>query len=228
MLSRTAHEDSGVEGTSGSCQSVLLAEIAALKPTQIAVGYREVCIKLQNLHACGSDSGEVAQKRHIPVIMGPGGHLYVHDGHHLALALHLAGRVAVSVCIIADLRNLSTPAFWNVLEERRWVYPFDGSGRKRRYREMPSSILWVDDDPFRSLARALRRCGGFAKTAIPYADFTWASFLRCRISQTQLRDFPTALASARDLAASHEASHLPGWLIPSASQRSAPASAHLP
>lgn len=202
---------------------VSLVEISALRPTQIAVGYREVCIKIQKL-------GDAAvQKRLIPVIAGPGGQFYLRDGHHLALALHLAGRDFVRANVVADLSELSIEAFWSALDKRYQVHPFDGAGRRQPYSRMPSSILCVDDDPFRSLARALRRCGGYAKSNAPYADFAWADFLRYQIdARLPVRDFTAALVIARELAGSRAAEHLPGWMAPAARVETARAFAHAP
>jgi hypothetical protein len=190
----------------------------------MAVGYREVRVKLQKLDARRvADTDAVMQKRLIPVIAGPGGQLYIRDGHHLALALHLAGRASMLVSIVADLSDLSIEDFWHALDERGWVHPFDGSGRRRQFSRIPSSVLGVEDDPFRSLAGALRRCGVFARSSVPYADFAWADFLRSRIDpDLQARDFAAALALACRLAASHAARHLPGWLGPNATADAAP------
>jgi hypothetical protein len=95
----------GIGNAGGLFQPVSLAKISDLRPTQMAVGYREVCAKFQSLAA--------AQTRLVPVIEGPGGQFYLRDGHHLALALHLAGRGAVLVRIVADLSDLGLEAFWH-------------------------------------------------------------------------------------------------------------------
>jgi hypothetical protein len=201
-----------------------LAEISALKPTQIGVGYREVCVKFHKLRR--ANGSNAVQKRLIPVIAGPGGHFYLRDGHHLTLALHLAGRKSVRVNVVDDWSDLGIEAFWRALDACNGAYPFDGNGRRQRYCRMPSNILCVDDDPFRSLAGALRRCGGYSKSAAPYADFAWTDFLRHRIdAHLLMRDFPAALARARELAASRAAEHLPGWLAPKAKAEAAPVSA---
>ena len=68
------------------------------------------------------------------------------------------------------------------------------------------------DDPFRSLAGALRRSGGFAKDTTPFNEFLWANFLRRRIKRKLVEtDFAAALKHAVKLARSDEADYLPGW-----------------
>ena len=213
----------GIEYAGGPCAPVPVVEISSLKPTQMAVGYREVCVKFLKLDR--TDSRTAVQKRLIPVIAGPGGHFYLKDGHHLALALYLAGRKSVRVNVVDDWSDLGIEAFWRAFEACNGARPFDGRGRRQRYCRMPSSILCVDDDPFRSLAGALRRSGAYAKSAAPYADFAWADFLRDRVdAHLQTLDFPAALARARELAASRTAEHLPGWLAPKARAETAPVS----
>jgi len=215
------HSELGIADAAGLSTPVSFVDISALKPTQIAVGYREVCVKFKKLDATAT------QKRLIPVIVGPDGQFYLNDGHHLALALHLAGRKAVRVTVVADLSDLSIEAFWRELDERNHVNPFDGNGRRQPYGRMPSNILCVDDDIYRSLAGALRRCEGYAKDATPYADFAWADFMRRRIDvPLPTRDFFAALVRAQQLAASRATEHLPGWLAPNARAEVAPIAAH--
>jgi hypothetical protein len=73
------------------------------------------------------------------------------------------------------------------------------------------------DDPFRSLAGALRRVGGYAKETMPFSEFLWADFLRRRMKRKDIeRDFEAAVDQALSLARSEEADYLPGWCGPSA------------
>ena len=71
------------------------------------------------------------------------------------------------------------------------------------------------DDPFRSLAGALRRRGGYAKDTTPFSEFLWADFLRRRLARKDVeKDFEAALDEAFGLAKSPDADHLPGWCGP--------------
>ena len=70
--------------------------------------------------------------------------------------------------------------------------------------------------PYRSLAGALRRAGGYAKVDTPFAEFLWADFLRRRIKASLVTDrFETALVKALGLVRSRDADYLPGWAGPS-------------
>jgi hypothetical protein len=179
--------------------------IPALRSTQVTVGLREVAAKRQRLELRGSP-------RTVPVVCGPGQQAFLRDGHHLVLALHSAGVETVRVAWIDDLSHLDAESFWAVLEERAWVYPFDGNGLRRDFAQMPASVLELEDDPFRSLAGELRRQGGFLKSKAAYAEFAWADYLRWRIDSVLVTEqFQDALDIALALALSEDASHLPGW-----------------
>src|SRR5262249_2776562 len=154
----------------------------------------------------------IRQAHIIPAILGPGQKPYLRDRHHLTLALHAAGIDTVRVAYVDDLSHLDIGAFWAVLENRCWVHRYNRRGQRRGFDEIPASVLQLEDDPFRSLAGALRRAGGFFKSKVPYAEFAWADFLRAKIVQNLLdEDFEAALEIALTFARSGDARHLPGW-----------------
>jgi hypothetical protein len=190
--------------------------IAELRPTQITVGMREVLAKQKSWQQQDKNKKAEFLGRHmIPVIRGPKGRLYVIDHHHLSLALHNEGVENVHVTSVVDLRNLADDEFWTYLDNRSWVHPYDASGRRRDFDEIPKKISGLKDDPFRSIAGELRRMGGFAKDTTPFSEFLWADFMRRRISRSVTKDdFEKALKQAMKLAKSEEASYLPGWCGP--------------
>jgi hypothetical protein len=191
--------------------------IAELRPTQITVGMREVRAKQKEWQQQPDKKkrAEFLGRHMIPVIRGPKGRLYVIDHHHLSLALHNEGVESVLVTSVADLRELPEDAFWIFLDNRSWVHPYDASGRRCHFDEIPRKISGLKDDPFRSMAGELRRLGGFAKDTTPFSEFLWADFMRRRISRSVAKDdFPKALKQAMKLAKSTEASYLPGWCGP--------------
>jgi hypothetical protein len=191
--------------------------IADLRPTQITVGMREVHAKQKSWEGLDDPDkrAEFLGRHMIPVIRGPKGRLYVIDHHHLSLALHNVGVESVHVTAVADLRNLADDEFWTYLDNRSWVHPYDASGRRRDFDEIPKKISGLKDDPFRSVAGELRRMGGFAKDTTPFSEFLWADFMRRRLSRSLAKDdFDKALKQALKLAKSEEASYLPGWCGP--------------
>jgi hypothetical protein len=187
--------------------------IAELRPTQITVGMREVIEKRKRWRMeSKKKAAEFLGKHMIPVILGPKERHYVIDHHHLARALHEEGVENVLVTVVENLSGLEREAFWFVLDNRSWMHPYDDEGRRLGYKDIPSSVKDLVDDPFRSLAGELRRAGGFAKDTTPFSEFLWADFLRRRIKRKQVeKDFAAAMEKALQLAKDTGASYLPGW-----------------
>lgn len=193
--------------------------ITDLRPTQITVGMREVEAKRQEWRSKGVDkASDFLGRNMIPVILGPKDRHYVIDHHHLARALHEEKVESVLVTVVANLTRLEPDSFWFVLDNHGWLHPFDGHGKRRGYADVPKSVAALIDDPFRSLAGALRCVGGYAKETMPFSEFLWADFLRRRMKRKDLeRDFEAAVERALSLARSEEADYLPGWCGPTAS-----------
>jgi hypothetical protein len=190
--------------------------ITDLRPTQITVGMREVKAKRKHWQDIGLKKGGRFLGSHmIPVILGPKKRNYVIDHHHLSLALHEEKVKTVAVTVVANLSKLEPDEFWNVMDNRSWMHPFDDNGVRRHYKDIPKSITELVDDPFRSLAGELRRSGGYAKDTTPFSEFIWAEFLRRRIKRkTVENDFDGSLEKALQLAKSMDANYLPGWCGP--------------
>ena len=188
-------------------------EIAALRPTQMTVGLREVDRKRAEWRKRAERDGPDFLGRHmIPVILGPKSVPYVIDHHHLARALHEEGVSHVLVSVVADLQYLKKAVFWTFMDNRNWLHPFDAEGVRNSHDELPKRIGAMKDDPYRSLAGEVRRSGGYAKDNTPYSEFLWADFLRRRISPKLVeKDFEQAVGKAMAAAGQQEASYLPGW-----------------
>ena len=188
--------------------------ILSLHPTQMTVGMQEVKEKRKRWreHASKKKQAELLGKHMIPVVLGPDHRHYIIDHHHLALALHDEGVEHVLVSIVADLTMVDRQAFWGVLDNHRWVYPYDAKGERRHFKDIPKTVKGLKDDPFRSLAGELRRVGGFAKDTTPFSEFQWADFLRSKLSRKSVEaNFEKAIEKALGLAKSRDAIYLPGW-----------------
>jgi hypothetical protein len=193
--------------------------ILSLRPTQMTVGIREVKEKRQRWREQKSKKkqSEMLGTHMIPVVLGPDKRYYVVDHHHLARALHDEGVKDILVTMIGDLSMVERDAFWGVMDNKRWVYPYDAKGERRHFSDLPKSIENLKDDPYRSLAGELRRAGGFAKDTTPFSEFLWADFLRRHIQRRTVEDhFTKAMEKALELAKSDDAVYLPGWCGPHA------------
>ena len=192
--------------------------ILSLRPTQMTVGMIEVKEKRKRLrehwkeHKSTKKQGEFLGKHMIPVVLGPDKRHYVVDHHHLARALHEEGIEDILVSVIADLTMVDKDAFWGVLDNHKWVYPYDAKGERHHFKDIPKSVVDLKDDPFRSLAGALRRVGGFAKDTTPFSEFLWADFLRRKLPHRSVAgNFEKSIEKALGFAKSKDAVYLPGW-----------------
>jgi hypothetical protein len=186
--------------------------IADLHPTQVTIGMREVVIKRERWRDKDCyQAGRYLSTRSIPTILGPGKRHYMVDRHHLVRALSEEGVKKWPVTIIANESAVTIGVFWAELENRGCAHLFDDKGRPCNYRDVPKSITDLVDDPYRSLAGAMKRTGGYKKSKALFSEFRWAEFLRNRIEREFVkRDFDGALALAMKLATDPEAVQLPG------------------
>ena len=190
--------------------------IAELRPTQVTVGYREVAEKRREwADRAQGDRAEWLGRHMIPVLLGPKKRSYVIDHHHLTRALLEEGCEGVLVNVVADLSMLDRDAFWVFADNRGWCHPYDAEGRRAGFDEIPKGIADLADDPYRSLAGALRRAGGYAKETVPFTEFMWADALRRRIKRRDVdASFSAALLQALEFAKGRDARYLPGWCGP--------------
>ncbi len=187
--------------------------IADLRPTQMTVGYREVAAKCAAWgNMSKSDRQQFLDGHVVPTVIGPKQRIYVVDHHHLARALADAGHDTILAGHLADLSALEKPEFWGVMDHRKWVYPYDSAGVRQPFAAIPKGIKALADDPWRSLAGAVREAGGYAKETEPFAEFLWADFFRRRLDAALLAaDFSKALKAALAIAHTPAAAHMPGW-----------------
>jgi hypothetical protein len=192
-----------------------LCEVSKLRPTQIAVGMIEVAVKVKSLKKMDQhDLRDFLLKNPAPSIVGPGGELFITDHHHLARSLRELG-VPYMVCDIqANFSYSSFRDFWLAMDKNHWLYPFDEYGRGPLPVSMiPTELLGLRDDLYRSLAFGVRENGGYKKTSQSYADFSWAQYFRSRIAREQIEnDFHAAVKQGLALAHSPDASSLPGYI----------------
>jgi hypothetical protein len=187
--------------------------ILDLRPTQITVGQHEVDEKRQKWRGSDVKKGEKFLGSHmIPTVLGPQGRHYVIDHHHLARALHQEGVEQVLCTVVANVSALPEDSFWVYMDNKAWCHPYDASGKRVGFDQIPDSVDQLIDDPYRSLAGDLRHLGGYAKDMTPFAEFIWADFLRRRIDLDAIAaDYDAAAAQAVTWAKTLEASYLPGW-----------------
>ena len=191
----------------------LRMDILKLKPTQFAVGMRQVKISSRKMARLGKlRLRKLVRRKSIPAVIGPGDLLYIVDHHHLAVPRHRLGERQAWIEVMEDWSNISQVAFWKRMKKRNWVHLHDCEGRgPRAYQRLPVSIAQLKDDSYRSLAWAVRKHGGYFKSSKPFSDFIWAGFFLEKLPSLDRLSFTRCLKKALRLAESDEAQGLPGY-----------------
>jgi hypothetical protein len=208
---------------------VCLCRLSELHPTQATVGMLEVRIRAEKLKSEMQNRSERDFLKHLkkhdriePVVVGPAGTFYITDHHHLARALQEIGATTTYCRIVENLSNSEDDAFWKYMHDNNEVYLRDAHGDVIAPSELPSKIVDLQDDPFRSLAGAVRQACGFAKQpeGLPspnYLEFAWAEYFRSNWPKTGIpaaginQNFDSATQAALKLATEPQASALPGY-----------------
>jgi hypothetical protein len=190
--------------------------ILELRPTQFVLGIKEIEDKVSKMGKMKDKELSAYIKDHeIPVVIGPKEQIYMIDHHHFARACWELKIDSFLLQEIKDLSDMSEEQFWNAMVKKEWVYLHDqfGMGPHSPY-DLPMDIRCLADDPYRSLAWALRDIGLIEKHDEPFFEFKWAAFFRRNLdvrlhSKSKFKD---AIAQAKRLAESKAASHLPGYV----------------
>jgi len=195
-------------------KSLCQVGIERLRPTQFAVGYREVDDRAKEIARKSPKKLKAYVEEHLPlIVIGPDDQPYLIDGHHLARALLKARINSVEVRVEANWRHLSPAEFWNQMKEHGWVYLYDNRGQgPLDVEKLPKTVTELTDDPYRALAWAVRKRGGLDKTNGSFDEFKWANFFRSRVPiGSQPGDFDRAVKAALKISHSPEAKDLPGY-----------------
>ena len=198
--------------------NLIPVDLDDLRPTQITVGGAEVATKRAQWTQLKRKERERTLEAHwFPAVRGPGGRHYIVDHHHLGRLLHEESVRRVWVMQLDDLSEVEGEQFWRLMEFHRWAHPFDEKGRRRAFSAIPQSVSKLRDDPYRSLAGFVRKAGGYAKDAAPYAEFLWADHFRPLVPLKKLQPSATevlpqaSIDKAVALARLPAARCLPGW-----------------
>jgi hypothetical protein len=191
-------------------------DIEQLRPSQMTHGAREVREKIKVYKALRGHELEMAiAEKPVPVVFGPKLEPYAIDHHHVAAALWHRGVKAVPIVLVRDLSSCSLASFWLCMENERWTFPYDTEGRRRPFHDLPRHIWEMPDDPYRSLAAAVRDAGGYEKTSVPLEEFRWADLFRATLPRPDTDEhFDAIMGDALQLAKSRVAMGLPGYLGP--------------
>jgi hypothetical protein len=200
-------------------EALLEVPVAALRPTQLCVGMAEVRSRQADFSADSNrERRDYLGSKPVPLVRSGDGSLWMVDRHHRLRALLALRPEATAFGYVAlDLATDDHDTVLAELAQRGWMYLYDGRGLgPLPPRTLPTNLLGLQDDPYRSLVWKLKRERVVqAAPLIPFHEFRWGAWLRSRPLPpfSSLRLEP-ALPMARALARSGAASHLAGWQGP--------------
>jgi hypothetical protein len=190
--------------------------VSELHPTQFAVGYWEIDLRSRDI--TGKDAKKIKKEleSHIgKIVVGPAGEPYIIDRHHLACIMSRTGMSPfIYATVEANFSNMTPDSFWKEMTARKWTFLYDNKGNGPLDPGLlPKTIRELQDDPFRSIAWAVRRQGGYKKSEEPFADFRWADFFRARITADEKNmNMEHLINEAMKICHNSAASNLPGYI----------------
>jgi hypothetical protein len=133
--------------------------------------------------------------------------------------LYEVGASTTYCTIVDNLSDAKADDFWKHLKDNNEVYLEDQNGNPIKPNDLPTSVKDLRNDPFRSLAGAVRESCGFEKgdkssSGEDYLEFQWADYLRSHWAQTGIAikdidtNFDNATNAALHLAAEKDAASL--------------------
>ena len=187
--------------------SLFTVPVNQLLPTQMNEGFTEVDKKATGFDILTPSQLQPNLLPDIePVVIGPGGILYLTDGHHTFTALEDSAygpsNPTVYVNVIANFSNLTTAQFWTQMQSSNFLLPLnDGVAEPVNTATgspIPTSLTGLTSDPYRGLEYSILKnknsklftttsnIGGVVGSAIPgldkvtglYSDFIWADAYR--------------------------------------------------
>ena len=118
------------------------------------------------------------------VVIGPGGVLYLTDGHHTLTSFqeNSGPDVHVRLRVLGNLSGLSDADFWAAMQANKWTWLRDVNGDAITPAQLPTNVGLsnFEDDRFRSILYFARDIGYSADGAVPFQEFYWGTWLRTR------------------------------------------------
>lgn len=176
-------------------------------PTQMNLGFAEVGKKVTAydlLKPSGLASDLITSIE--PVVIGPGGKLYLTNGHHtftsLQQSIYGGLNPTVYVNVIANYSGLTEAQFWTQMQASNYLLPLDNGVIKSldplTGSPIPSAFSSMTNDPYRGLEYGILKnknsklfpttsnitgavgsaIPGLDKTSAYYSDFIWANAYR--------------------------------------------------
>ena len=134
----------------------------------------------------GSETDETTAGMKTGVI-GPGGQIYLTDGHHTLTSFWEAPGggpgTHIRLKITGNLSNLEPQAFWREMQDRGWAWLQDVNGKPVDPQQLPDSLglKKFANDPYRGVLYFVRDVGYAQEDTSPaFQEFYWGQWLRAQ------------------------------------------------
>jgi autotransporter-associated beta strand protein len=187
--------------------SLFEVPVSQIQPGQLNVGFAEIGNKQSGWNLLTASQLQAALLNDIePVVIGPGGVLYLENGHHTFTSLENsifgASDPTVFVNVIANYSNLTTAQFWAAMAANNLVLPLNNGIAETinplTGAPVPTSLQDLTNDPYRGLEYSILKnkssklftstsnitgakgasTPGLDKLTGDYSDFIWADAYR--------------------------------------------------
>jgi len=132
----------------------------------------------------GSESAETTAEMKTGVI-GPGGQVYLTDGHHTLTSFWEAPGggpgTHIRLKVAGNLNTLAPEAFWQEMKDRGWTWLQDVNGKPVDPQKLPTSLglKQFANDQYRGVLYFVRDVGCSQEDNSPaFQEFYWGSWLR--------------------------------------------------
>lgn len=156
--------------------------------------------------ACQTPAAERNLSALKTVVLGPGGQIYMTDGHHSLSSLWEApigqgddrlgkagGGLRIPVQIQADYQHLNQASFWRTMRAKGYTWLQDADGKAIAPASLPRHMGLsggLQDDAYRSLVYFTRGVGHEVPDDAPeFLEFYWAQWLRSPPQHLDLRAY---------------------------------------
>ena len=120
-------------------------------------------------------------------VIGPGGRVYLTDGHHTLTSFWEAPGggpgTHIRLKVTGNLSMLEPEAFWREMKDRGWTWLQDANGKPVDPQQLPTSLGLTQfaNDPYRGVLYFVRDVGyGQDDNSPAFQEFYWAQWLRAR------------------------------------------------
>ncbi|MQY19656.1 ParB/Srx family N-terminal domain-containing protein [Nocardia macrotermitis] len=117
------------------------------------------------------------------VVIGPGGKLYLTDGHHTLTSFYetpdAGADTHIRLKVLGNLSAQPMSTFWDTMQKNGWAWLKDVNGRTIKPAQLPKSVGLANfaNDKYRGLLYFGRDIG-YSQNSLPFQEFYWGAWVR--------------------------------------------------